>query len=139
MIKALPILLLFILLLVGPWYFFKNPFDAAYCLMSGEEWARQGKNGRYCKEVFSDGGSTCSKNSQCKSGKCVIGSFGKMSGVHKSTSRVVPHEEIALGVFNNITDDAVLGRCAETNQDPCFSGEMTIDENRIIHTPKICE
>jgi len=138
MIKGTVLVLLFALLIFGPWYFLKSPFDAVYCLMSGNEWARQGENGRYCKEVFSDGGQSCSKNSDCKSRKCVIGLWEKLSAIDASTQQVVPQEEIRLGVFNNILNDNIRGKCSTTNQSLCYSGEITINDDRIVMTPPTC-
>lgn len=138
MIKGTAVILLFALLIFGPWYFLKNPFDAVFCLMSGNEWASQGENVRYCKELFSDGGQQCSKNGDCKSKKCVIGMWGKLTGTNASTQKEVPQEDIALGVFNNITNNDIRGKCSPTNQSPCYSGETTLDENRILINPVAC-
>lgn len=132
-------MLLFAVLIFGPWYFLKSPFDAVYCLMSGNEWARQGENGRYCKEVFGDGGRLCASNSDCKSRICVIGYLGKLEGFDVTTQRVVPQEEISLGVFKNILNEDIRGRCSSDNQSPCFSGEVTIDQNRIVVIPRTCD
>jgi len=139
MIRGTIIVLLFALLIFGPWYFLKNPFDAAYCLMSGNEWAQQGKNQRYCKEVFSDGGRLCAKNSDCKAKKCVIGEWETLKGFDADTLGEVSQENIALGVFKNILNEKIRGKCSRTNQSPCYSGEVLIDENRIIVRPAVCD
>ncbi len=139
MVRGTVLVLLFALLIFGPWYFLKSPFDAVYCLMSGNEWAAQGKNSRYCKEVFSDGGRLCLKNSDCMSKKCVIGMWDKLSGIDSGTQKVVEHEEISLGIFGNITNPYLRGKCSSTSQVPCNSGEITLDENRVVVTPSDCE
>lgn len=138
MVRGTALVLLFTLLIFGPWYFLKSPFDAAYCLMSGNEWARQGKNGRYCKEVFGDRGQLCAKTSDCKSRKCVIGYWGKLEGFDVSTQKVVLQEEISLGVFRDILNADIRGRCSDNNKSLCYSGEITIDENRIVREPPAC-
>lgn len=139
MVRGTVLILLFALLIFGPWYFLKNPFDAVYCLMSGNEWATQGENGRYCKEVFGDGGRLCARNGDCKSHKCVIGSWGKLQGFDASTQRVIPQEEVSLGVFKNIVNEDIRGKCSGDNQGPCFSGEVTVDQNRIVVIPPTCD
>lgn len=139
MVRGGVLILIFALLVFGPWYFLKSPFDAAYCLMSGNEWARQGENGRYCKEVFGDGGQMCSTNSDCKSRKCVLGSWGKLEGFDVSKQKVVSQEEISLGVFKDVLNVDIRGRCSAHNQSPCFSGEVTIDEKRVVVSPATCD
>lgn len=139
MVRGITIILLFAALIFVPWYFLKSPLDAAYCLMSGNEWASQGNNERYCKEVFSDYGSFCSINSNCKSRKCVIGSQGALKGFNVKTGEEVEGEDIALGVFGNILNPDIMGKCSRTNQSPCYSSEILINDNRIIINTPACE
>ena len=139
MIRGTVIVLLFAALIFGPWYFLKNPFDAVYCLMSGNEWVQQGKNERYCKEVFSDAGRLCATNGVCKSHKCVIGSWGILEGVNIETGAEVKHTDVSLGVFDNILNEDIMGKCAGTNQSPCYSGETLINENRIVVNTPACK
>lgn len=139
MVRGTIIVLLFAALIFGPWYFLKNPFDAVYCLMSGNEWASQGKNQRYCKEIYRDGGKLCERNSDCKSKKCVIGRDGLLKGYRADTLEEVSHENISLGVFKNVLDEKIRGKCSYDNQSPCYSGEMLIDENRIVVWPVSCD
>ncbi|MBU0649796.1 hypothetical protein KKG63_01180, partial [Patescibacteria group bacterium] len=115
------------------------PFEAIYCLMSGHEWAKQGLRERYCKETFTDGGQLCSTGNDCKSKKCVIGVWDKKSGVDLQTLRVVSEEEITLGIFDNLVNSSIGGRCSPTNQSPCYSGELLIDESRRVINPGVCD
>lgn len=138
MVRGTALILLFALLIFGPWYFLKSPLDAAYCLMSGNEWAKQGENGRYCKELFKDGGHLCAKSSDCRSRKCVIGSWDKLSAIDELKQQVIPQEKVSLGVFNNVLNTDIRGKCSSDNQAPCYSGEVLLDENRIVVKPIAC-
>lgn len=131
MFRGITIILAFILLILGPWYFFKNPLDAVYCLMSGGEWASQGTNERFCLTFFTDAGKDCSTGDQCRSGKCVIGINGEVVTLQGD-------ERIKLGVFNNILDPNISGRCSKNNQNPCYSGEIVINSERIVTYPSSC-
>lgn len=141
-IKGVFIVLAFAVFIFGPWYFFKNPFDAAYCLMMGNEWATQGKNKRYCKETYSDFDRLCQRNSECQSKKCVIGFYDGTNlklEAYDDKGNPIMQDKVPLGSFGAILSGNVMGKCSRHNQDPCYSREVIIDEKRNIIKPSLCD
>ena len=137
--NKLLILVIIVTLIAAPIIFLKNPLDAAYCLMSGDEWARQGLTGRYCHKIMSDGGTLCSTNNGCKSGKCVIGVNKVFTAfTAEGQEREVTQANLSTS-FNTLLSDDIMGRCSPDNKDTCYSGEMTVNEYRVVVTPVMCE
>jgi hypothetical protein len=137
--NKLLIVAIIIALIAGPIIFLKNPLDAAICLMSGDEWARQGRTGRYCHINMNDGGKLCSTNAGCRSDKCVIG----INGVYDAYTAEGVKREITGGnlspSFNTLLSSDIMGKCSPDNKNTCYSGEMTINEYRAIIAPVKCE
>ena len=138
-LDKLLILVVIIAFVAGPIIFLKNPLDAAVCLMSGDEWARQGATGRYCHKNMQDAGQLCSTNGRCKSGKCVIGINGIYDAYTPEGIKRELHKDSVSPSFNSLLSESIMGKCSPHNQDPCYSGEMTVNEYRVIITPAKCE
>jgi hypothetical protein len=138
-LSKLLILIIVVAMIVAPIIIFKNPLDASVCLMSGGEWARQGFTGRYCMRPMSDDGKLCSTNSDCKSNKCVIGVSGKIDAYTAEGAKKALGDNSISPIFGTLISNDIMGKCSFTNQEPCFSGEMTINENRAVVTPQKCD
>lgn len=140
MIQKIFIWTLIITLFALPFIIFKNPVDVAACFLLAEgEWNRQGINGGYCKRTFLDGGRDCFTNGDCKSGKCVIGTRGKVGEFPDGTVIKVMTLEDVFSSVGRLANNDTTGKCSSTNQETCFSGEMTINEDRSIYNPPICD
>lgn len=82
---------------------------------------------RVCRITYEDAGKNCKSNKACLSEKCVIGNNGKIDEIY------LPH------IKNNYIEGQVMGRCSDSNAPQCFTGEITISDNRYVYFPQVCQ
>lgn len=106
------------------------------CLLQGGRVTKQGIRGAYCRKTFSDTNKTCFQNRECLSKKCIL----KKDLLSKEDMDQYSHYSFELGyrVVSQLPD-TIYGTCSSSNQDTCYTSEITINDGRNLDVPPICD